>query len=137
MVEIGQNITALQKGSAAGQVSKPEPVAKSYAQPVASTKNIAKEQSNSNNEKTESNFAKFSSDEEPLAQAAATIQQSMPNSFRSTKLIINRDEDTGRFVYQGVDRKTGEVLKQFPPEDIMKYLVSVREAEGLVVDGKV
>lgn len=50
-------------------------------------------------------------------------------------LRISYDDDSGRFVYSGVDKTTGEVVRQFPPEGVLKLLAQHKqEAAGLVLD---
>lgn len=47
---------------------------------------------------------------------------------------VSRDEESGRFVYKAVDIASGEVIRQFPPEEILRLVRAVREAAGLVLD---
>lgn len=53
------------------------------------------------------------------------------------RLIIEYDQAANRFVYKSVDRETGEVLHQWPPEEVMRKLAYLREISGLTVDGHV
>ena len=53
-----------------------------------------------------------------------------------TRLSIDTDEETGKFVYKSVDRKSGEVVRQFPPEEFLRLIGSMQNLEGLVVDEK-
>ncbi len=72
-----------------------------------------------------------------LKTAEKFIDASLPNKPPGTKLRIDLDKDSGRFVYQGVDVKTGEVVIQFPSEEILKLIAFNRErdgVEGIVVD---
>lgn len=55
----------------------------------------------------------------------------------STSLKISQDSDSGRFVYKSVDDETGEVVRQFPPEEILNFISRFRDAAGLLVDGEV
>lgn len=50
-------------------------------------------------------------------------------------LRISFDDDSGRFIYSGVDKATGEVVRQFPPEGVLKLLAQRHEdAAGLILD---
>jgi len=72
-----------------------------------------------------------------LQAAEKFIDASLPNKPPGTKLRINLDSDSGRFVYQGVDINTGDVITQFPSEDILRFVAFNRERgglEGIVVD---
>jgi len=75
-----------------------------------------------------------------LNAAEKFINASLPGKPPGTRLRINLDKASGRFVYQGIDTKTGEVVTQFPAEEILKQLAFVRKREnanGIVVDKKV
>lgn len=52
-----------------------------------------------------------------------------------SKLVIRKDDDTGRFVYEFRNPDTDEVLKQFPAEEVLESLARFRQAmTGKVVD---
>jgi uncharacterized FlaG/YvyC family protein len=51
-----------------------------------------------------------------------------------SKLSISYDEPTGRFIYKSLDRNTGEVLREFPPQEILERLARVRHLTGVSVD---
>ncbi len=72
--------------------------------------------------------------EDPLVKAAETIQEFVPQEGPETELRIDKDDETGRFVYKSVDKESGEVIKQFPPETILELISQYRSLEGLVVD---
>ena len=78
----------------------------------------------------------FDESSDPLAQAAEAISEFIPDTeaFANTTLRIEQDEASGRFVYQSIDNASGEVLRQFPPEQILEFLAFYREPEGIVVD---
>jgi flagellar protein FlaG len=62
------------------------------------------------------------------------VKQSLPSN---SKLQIEQDEETGTFIYRSVDPETGEVLRQWPSEDILRLRASLRDMEGLLVDKEV
>ena len=72
--------------------------------------------------------------QDPLEQAAQTIDELISDTGTSTKLRIDQDEDTGRFIYKSVDSESGEVVGQFPPESILEIITRFRDPEGLVLD---
>ncbi|MCF8473604.1 MAG: flagellar protein FlaG [Emcibacter sp.] len=75
-----------------------------------------------------------------LQAAEKFIDASLPSKPPGTKLRINVDDGSGRFVYQGIDVNTGDVITQFPSEEILKFVSFIREREGLegiVVDEQV
>ncbi|MEP5700999.1 MAG: flagellar protein FlaG, partial [Sneathiella sp.] len=54
----------------------------------------------------------------------------------SSRFSIDRDHDSGRFVYRLVNSDTGEVMKQFPGDYVLKRVAYYRDLEGLAVDSK-
>jgi flagellar protein FlaG len=76
------------------------------------------------------------SDTDPLEQAAAALSDFIPEEevIENSSLRIEQDENTGRFIYQSIDNVSGEVLRQFPPEQILEFLSFFRDPEGIVVD---
>lgn len=56
-------------------------------------------------------------------------------SGQNTRLRINVDEASGAYVYQGINPDTGEVVSQYPAEDVLRQLSLHRQdTGGLVVD---
>ncbi|MFQ5348742.1 MAG: flagellar protein FlaG [Rhodothalassiaceae bacterium] len=53
------------------------------------------------------------------------------------RLRVFKDDDSGRFVYQSVNSRTGEVVRQFPPEEILKLVAQLRDVTGIVLDNRV
>lgn len=52
-----------------------------------------------------------------------------------SRLVIRKDDDTGRFVYEFRHSQTGELVRQFPAEQVLQALASFRQAmTGKVVD---
>jgi len=41
------------------------------------------------------------------------------------------------FIYKAVDRDTGEVVKQYPAEEVLDRLERLAKTQGLAVDGRV
>jgi flagellar protein FlaG len=52
------------------------------------------------------------------------------------RLSITFDESVGRFIYRGLDRETGEVKREFPPEELLDTIVALRKIAGIAVDRK-
>ena len=50
------------------------------------------------------------------------------------RLSISYDEPAGRFVCQGLDPDTGEVVRQYPPEELLNRAARLREIRGVAVD---
>jgi len=78
--------------------------------------------------------SKFTKGQDPLEQAAKAIDEFVSGTGTETKLRIDRDADTGRFVYKSIDAESGEVINQFPPETILQIISKFRDPEGLILD---
>ncbi len=74
--------------------------------------------------------------DDPLVQAALALEEILPGGEfpPNTSLRIEQDEESGRFIYQSIDNETGEVVRQFPPEDILEILALFRDPEGVIFD---
>lgn len=72
----------------------------------------------------------------PADKTVALIESYLSKlSGQNTRLRINVDEGSGIFVYQGINPDTGEVVSQYPAEDVLRQLaVHRQETGGLVVD---
>lgn len=93
------------------------------------------EASNPSVTETNGNFLTLT-EGDPLVKAAEVLEDLIPEIEQTpnTRLRIDRDEETGRFIYYNVDNDSGEVVRQFPPENILEFLSSFRDVEGLVLD---
>lgn len=69
---------------------------------------------------------------EQLRQVGEQLDRLYPGS--KLRLRIDFDRTAGRFVYQGVNPKTGEVVRQFPPETMLRQLAFLRQLSGLAID---
>ena len=72
---------------------------------------------------------------EPLQRVEEVLNsalgsQTLPNS----RLEISVHDDTGRFIYRAVHKDTGEVLHQYPADEVLRQLAYYRNLEGIVVD---
>ena len=52
------------------------------------------------------------------------------------RLQIDKDRDTGHFIYKSIDTKTGMLHRQFPSEEILRMLAFFRELDGLLYDSE-
>lgn len=69
---------------------------------------------------------------EPIVQSSAPSLAAItpPN----TRLSIVHDETTNRYVFKSVDPDTGEVIRQYPTEQMLRQIARIREITGLTVD---
>ena len=52
----------------------------------------------------------------------------------NSRLVIEEDADSGRFVHKFVDRDTGEVLKQWPDQEFLARAKEISDVLGLWLD---
>ncbi|MBL6954462.1 MAG: flagellar protein FlaG [Alphaproteobacteria bacterium] len=50
------------------------------------------------------------------------------------RLSISFEKSIGRFVYRGVDRETGEIVREYPQEEVVKRIAHLREIAGIAID---
>lgn len=87
------------------------------------------------------NQATFSADLSPEAargEVESRLNELLEQVFNDGSLDrairVSRDEESGRFVYKSVDIASGEVVRQFPPEEMLRLVRAVREVAGLILD---
>lgn len=71
-----------------------------------------------------------------LETVAQAIERYVPKDLPNTQLKIDHDKNADLYVYKAVDRDSGEVVRQYPADDILRFIAFYREREGLVVDSK-
>ncbi len=64
------------------------------------------------------------------------LQQLTEQAFAADdlRLSISFEKSIGRFVYRGVDRETGEVIREYPQEEVIKRIARLREIAGITID---
>ena len=78
-------------------------------------------------------------EEKPRDDRVAKIDQlqrlfEKANGGDNLRLSIDFDEQANRFIYRGLDPSTGEVVREYPPEELRASLGRLREIAGLSVD---
>jgi flagellar protein FlaG len=70
--------------------------------------------------------------------APAMVQQSAREIEKAAdyRLVIEEDPATGSFVYKTLDRRTGEVVSQFPRDQMLRMKDSYSYTPGKVFDGQ-
>jgi flagellar protein FlaG len=69
-----------------------------------------------------------------LGQAVKNVNDFFQTVQRTLQFTLN--EDTGRMVIQVKDGKTGEVIRQIPPEEMLQLSNRLDELKGLLFEGK-
>ncbi|UCH61696.1 MAG: flagellar protein FlaG [Fidelibacterota bacterium] len=55
----------------------------------------------------------------------------------TTKVSFDVDEETGRSVVRVVNKETGEVIRQVPPEELLTLVARMRQLSGLIFNKEV
>jgi uncharacterized FlaG/YvyC family protein len=72
-------------------------------------------------------------DQKPSVDLIETLREQMNSSVRS-RLQIDRNDESGRFVYRILDPDTGETLRQWPPENYGDLVEFLQEKQGGLVN---
>jgi flagellar protein FlaG len=78
--------------------------------------------------------AEASAPRQPI-QDAVDRMNAVSRWFRST-LTFKIDEESRRIVVQIIDKQTGELIRQIPPETVLKQAEALKELSGLLYDQK-
>jgi uncharacterized FlaG/YvyC family protein len=63
-----------------------------------------------------------------LRNAVATVRNLNAQDIADREFAVVRDPESHKFVIHVIDRATGDVIDQFPPEDILKMLSQFKQA---------
>ncbi|UCD38494.1 MAG: flagellar protein FlaG [Fidelibacterota bacterium] len=55
----------------------------------------------------------------------------------NTKISFDVDEDTGRAVVRVLNKETGEIIRQVPPEELLTLVARMRQLSGLIFSQEV
>jgi flagellar protein FlaG len=70
----------------------------------------------------------------PVPAVDARPASEAPRQNADLRLVIEEDPVSGTFVYKTLDRRTGEIVKQFPREDMVRLKDTAGYAPGAVID---
>jgi uncharacterized FlaG/YvyC family protein len=52
----------------------------------------------------------------------------------TVQVMAHRDDASARLVLQVRDRTTGEVIEQYPPDQLLRFYAALRQSLGALVD---
>lgn len=70
-----------------------------------------------------------------LENVAKQLQEFIGAMNRGLEFIV--DDDSGRDVIKVIDKNSGDVIKQYPTEEVLSLVAKLSEATGNFVDSKV
>ncbi|WDE13227.1 flagellar protein FlaG [Thalassomonas haliotis] len=83
----------------------------------------------------DSDTAKPKMNSEQLEVVAQKLQEFVSEMNRGLEFLV--DEDSGRDVIKVIDKNTGDLVKQFPSEDVLELVAHLSEATGNFIDSKI
>jgi len=70
-----------------------------------------------------------------LEKVAKQLQEFIGKMNRGLEFTV--DEDSGRDVIKVIDKNSGDVIKQYPSEEVLSLVAKLSEATGNFVDSKI
>lgn len=83
----------------------------------------------------EKSFTLLKDLDEKLADAIQTLNDSLARS--PTKANISHDDDLNRYVVRIADKESGEVVREIPSEDLLRFARHLEKLKGILFDRKV
>ncbi len=83
------------------------------------------------------NLSEVNKDNEKLLDKNTQLKKAVEeinNNSKQTEAIFGIHDDTNRITIKIVDKKSKEVLKEFPPEQTLDMIAKVWEMAGIMVD---
>ncbi len=65
---------------------------------------------------------------------SVNVEPVSTQAISNVRLVIERNEVSGGYIYKSIDRETGEVIQQFPREAVLRAIAITQAAEGLIID---
>jgi len=72
----------------------------------------------------------------PAPPAPSSHAAIIENDAADLRLVIEEDPDSGLFVYKTVDRRTGDVLQQFPRDEVIRMHRAQDYVAGAIIKAK-
>ncbi len=74
---------------------------------------------------------------DPVRRAEAAIGGLFTDSrYPTARFSIDRDDESGRYVYRLIDSHTNEVIKQFPGDYVLRRVAYYPELQGIAVNSE-
>ncbi|MCF7517009.1 MULTISPECIES: flagellar protein FlaG [unclassified Pseudoalteromonas] len=96
------------------------------------TENTLQQQTEQNNQQVQQSGEKDELGREQLEKMAQQLQDFMGEMNRSLQFQV--DEESGRDVIKVVDKNSGELIKQYPSEEVLSLVAKLSETAGFLID---
>ncbi|TMO23976.1 flagellar protein FlaG [Pseudoalteromonas sp. S4741] len=114
--------------------ASPQLTANATAEPNQTDGNTQKQASdfasNEQHQQTEKQL-----DHDQLEKVAQQLQDFMGEMNRSLQFKV--DEESGRDVIKVIDKSSGDVIKQYPSEEVLSLVAKLSETAGMLIDQSV
>lgn len=70
----------------------------------------------------------------PLESLGEKLTNLLGDNPKNVRLQIDVDEEASRFVYRSINRDTGEIVRQFPSDELLNVIRTIRDIAGLTLD---
>jgi flagellar protein FlaG len=133
-VQASNNVKAVNTSDASNNTVRADSMDGENQQPVSTKKDSAVSAVYDGNKQndTRTEEEKTAADNDKIKKAIENIKAQLPNS--EVKFGIH--EKTDRVTIKLVDKKTKEVIKEFPPEKTLDMIAKCMEIAGVLVDEK-
>jgi flagellar protein FlaG len=98
------------------------------------TENTLQQQTEQNYQQVQQSGEKDELGREQLEKMAQQLQDFMGEMNRSLQFQV--DEESGRDVIKVVDKNSGELIKQYPSEEVLSLVAKLSETAGFLIDQK-
>ena len=96
------------------------------------TENTLQQQTEQNFQQVQQSGEKDELGREQLEKMAQQLQDFMGEMNRSLQFQV--DEESGRDVIKVVDKNSGELIKQYPSEEVLSLVAKLSETAGFLID---
>ena len=110
-------------------------VSSSYQAPLQANQNAEKDENLSAVTVNNNTVSDTELSPDKLEKVVQQLQDFMGEMNRSLQFKV--DEDSGRNVIKVIDKESGDLVKQYPSEEVLGIVAKLAEATGVLVDFKV
>ena len=96
------------------------------------TENTLQQQTEQNYQQVQQSGEKDELGREQLEKMAQQLRDFMGEMNRSLQFQV--DEESGRDVIKVVDKNSGELIKQYPSEEVLSLVAKLSETAGFLID---
>jgi flagellar protein FlaG len=112
--------------------SKSNDVAKKLSSATNAIKEVATENARVAEAKQDKSVALLTSVTQELEEAITVLNESLAKT--PTRAVISKDEVLNRFIVKIADKRSGEIVREVPPEALLKFARQLQELKGILFD---